>query len=184
MVHKIFFDDIIGHVIRKPYCFIEKPSKIFFSEMAEPVITASIFEVEVLMMSLCNSATHQYTNATQNTPHTTAQNKSWRGTAISHSSFSCSSFPACETNFHILFDLIFPSRSSRELFSPCVFPYLSSLPDFFSPFSLLLVFLTSPSAVPFVMLHPDTFCILSLPQAVTMYIQKSIKRLMMKWRKM
>ena len=41
--------------------------------MAEPVITASIYKVAVLIMSLINYVTHQYTNATQNTPHKTTQ---------------------------------------------------------------------------------------------------------------
>ena len=65
------FDDVIGHVIRQPYCFFFKPSKIFFSEMAEPVITASIYKVAVLIMSHINYVTHQYTNTTENTPHKT-----------------------------------------------------------------------------------------------------------------
>ena len=70
---KLFWDDLIGHVIWQPSCFvIFKPSKIFFSEMAEPVITYNIYEVAVLMMSLINYVTHQYTNSIQNTPHKTS----------------------------------------------------------------------------------------------------------------
>ena len=34
-----------------------------------PVITASSYKVAVLIMSLVNYVTQQYTNATQNTPH-------------------------------------------------------------------------------------------------------------------
>ena len=41
--------------------------------MADPAITASIYKVAVLIMSLINYITHQYTNATQNTPHKTTQ---------------------------------------------------------------------------------------------------------------
>ena len=41
--------------------------------MAEPVITASNYKVAVLIMSLINCITHQYTNAAQNIPHKTAQ---------------------------------------------------------------------------------------------------------------
>ena len=52
-----------------------------------PVITANSYKVVVLIISLINDITHQYTNATQNTPHKarqhTIQNKFWRGSAIS-----------------------------------------------------------------------------------------------------
>ena len=34
-----------------------------------PVITVSSYKVAVLITSLINYVTHQYTNATQNTPH-------------------------------------------------------------------------------------------------------------------
>ena len=44
-----------------------------------PVITASGYKVAVLIMSLINYVTHQYTNTTQN--------KSWWGSAISDCSF-------------------------------------------------------------------------------------------------
>ena len=39
MVHKNIFDDVIGHVIRQPYCFyfFLNLQKIFFSEMAEKI---------------------------------------------------------------------------------------------------------------------------------------------------
>ena len=37
MFHKIKVDDVIGHVIGQPYCFFFKPSKIFFTEMAEQI---------------------------------------------------------------------------------------------------------------------------------------------------
>ena len=37
------------------------------------VITASSYQVAVLVMSLINYVTHQYTNTTQNTPHKTTQ---------------------------------------------------------------------------------------------------------------
>ena len=40
--------------------------------MAEPVTTASSYKVVVLIMSLINYGTHQYTSATQNTPHKTS----------------------------------------------------------------------------------------------------------------
>ena len=53
-----------------------------------PVITASIYKVAVLVMSRINFRTNQYTNATQNTPHKTTQNKSQRESAIYDSSFS------------------------------------------------------------------------------------------------
>ena len=36
------------------------------------VITVSSYKVAVLIMSLINYVTHQYTNATQNTPHKTS----------------------------------------------------------------------------------------------------------------
>ena len=72
---------VIDHVFWQPYWFfLFKPSKIFFSEIAEPVITASSYKVAVLIVSLINDITHQYTNTTQN--------KSWRGSAISDRSFS------------------------------------------------------------------------------------------------
>ena len=38
-----------------------------------PVITASIYKVSVLIMSLINYVTHKYKNTTQNTPHKTTQ---------------------------------------------------------------------------------------------------------------
>ena len=41
-----------------------------------PVITASSYKVAVVIMSFINYIKHQYTNATQNTPHKTTQNKS------------------------------------------------------------------------------------------------------------
>ena len=37
-----------------------------------PVITASSYKVAILVMSLINYVTHQYTNTTQNTPHKTS----------------------------------------------------------------------------------------------------------------
>ena len=37
--------------------------------MAEPVITVRTYKVIVLIMSLINYVTYQYTNATHNTPH-------------------------------------------------------------------------------------------------------------------
>ena len=38
-----------------------------------PVITTSSYKVAVIIMSLINYVTHQYTNATQNTPHKMTQ---------------------------------------------------------------------------------------------------------------
>ena len=52
--------------------------------MAEPVITASSYKVAVLIMSIINYITHQYTNYMN-----TTQNKSWRGSVISDCSLSC-----------------------------------------------------------------------------------------------
>ena len=54
-----------------------------------PVITASSYKVVVLVMSIINYATHQYTNITQ----TPQQKKSWQGSAIS----DCSFFLFCNT---------------------------------------------------------------------------------------
>uniref|UniRef100_A0A8C4R0V5 dolichol kinase n=1 Tax=Eptatretus burgeri TaxID=7764 RepID=A0A8C4R0V5_EPTBU len=112
--------------------------------------------------------------------------------------------PACETNFHTLFNLIPPSWSSRQLFStisdhsqskttifstlvkppptpPKILLLHQSCPSLvFSPTphhypipclsvpALLVAFSPSLSAVPF-MLHPDPFCVLALPLALTMY---------------
>ena len=39
----------------------------------DPVITASIYKVAVLIMSLINYVTHRCTNTTQNAPHNTTQ---------------------------------------------------------------------------------------------------------------
>ena len=84
-----------------------------------------------------------------------------------------------------------PSMSSPQpnfasvyiLSTPCVHPYPSSLPKslvcpsqsiFFFPLALLLVFPPSLSAVPFVMLHRDPFCVLGLPLASTLDTKKEM----------
>ena len=51
MVHKNIFDDVIGHVIRQPYCFyfFLNLQKIFFSEVAEQ-IEAKLYKFDRLSM--------------------------------------------------------------------------------------------------------------------------------------
>ena len=61
-----------------------------------PVITATSYKVAVLVMSILNYVTHQYTNTTQN--------KFWQGSAISDCSFSC--YCCARWGFVIQFPLV------------------------------------------------------------------------------
>ena len=102
MVHKIFWmmSSVTwfgSHIV----VVFFKPSKIF-SEMGEPVITARIYKVAILIISLIDSEAHQYTNATQNFTNTT-KNKSSRGSAISDCSFSSFDLFWMYNTFHRVF---------------------------------------------------------------------------------
>jgi len=94
--------------------------------MAEPVITASIYNVAVLIMSPINYVTHQYTNATQNAPHKTSQtpHKTSPGeglqSLIAHFFFffvfSITAQPPVKKKIYILAKRLFPWIVSCVLF--------------------------------------------------------------------
>ena len=74
-----------------------------------PVITDSSYKVAVLVMSFINYITHQYANATQNTPHKTSPGEGLQSSVALSSYFLCWRYPipgTCKAMFLISFLLV------------------------------------------------------------------------------